>query len=467
MEHLLRSGLRVDRRGFIGVAGAAALLALGYVFKDHLSIPARSAELDAGQLISQALAAGETGIHLPAGPYSVSQNIIVDKPNVEIYGDGSSSTVLRLDDSVLQNVLSFQRADNFYVHDLEIDGNKQNQPYTPSGVKYAGSVDIHGIAAWNCSNGIIKNCHVHDCRVFGISLDLATNCKVLNNFVEDSDANGITVSNFGGGNGNVVEGNTVDGASDVGITGWDAIDYTVQNNIVKNVSLNTSPFAQNSHIGIMAEGAGNGTGCRRCTYNQNIVENIVGSGMSSAPGTRNNSSTNQNEEILFEGNTLRNCGRGIGVNHNVGFRAINNVIDGILDPNGWAISVGSDASEVYLEGNQIQGLPTGMQRVVQLFAPTGTFKNNVIYTNGNTAIWVKYPTGWNITGNSILGSTSTTTTSNNESTSTTTTSNNVPEFSAVGLLMVARSVPVQRPLPAHTLAKSQSLRLVGHTAGTQ
>ncbi|HKM77794.1 MAG TPA: hypothetical protein VJZ03_01860, partial [Candidatus Bathyarchaeia archaeon] len=49
---------------------------------------------DASQIIAQALANRQTKIHLPAGQYSVSAQILITKPNVEIYGDNSSSTVL-------------------------------------------------------------------------------------------------------------------------------------------------------------------------------------------------------------------------------------------------------------------------------------------------------------------------------------------------------------------------------------
>src|SRR5208282_6377602 len=64
---------------------------------------------DAYQIISKALAAGQTTIHLPAGNYSVSQRIVIDYPNVEIYGDGQHATILRLNDNVMQDILSFQQ----------------------------------------------------------------------------------------------------------------------------------------------------------------------------------------------------------------------------------------------------------------------------------------------------------------------------------------------------------------------
>jgi parallel beta-helix repeat protein len=357
---------------------------------------------DAYQIVSEGLAAGQTSIHLPTGNYSVSKRIVISRPNVEIYGDGQRATVLRLNDSLLQDVLSFERADFFHVHDLQLDGNRQNQIYTPPSTRYAGPVVINGIDAWNCSNGLIENCYIHDCRVFGISLGLCTNCQVLNNYVQNSDANGITISNKDGGEGCLVSGNVVDGASDVGITGWDAMNYTVQNNTVKNIIMNSSPFDQNSHVGIMAEGPGNGTGCKNCIYSGNIISNVLGAGMISAPASRQNDPKNQNQNILFDDNKISDCQSGIELDHNVGFTATNNVIDGIFDDTVGVIIVRDDCINVIIESNLIEGLPLFMKRaVVQLYSQTGAFENNTIYANGNQALYVKYPTGWTSTPNTI------------------------------------------------------------------
>jgi len=357
--------------------------------------------IDAYELITQALVAGERKVYLPSGNYSVSKSILVNMPNVEIYGDGKDATVLRLNDNVLADALYFQRgANGFYVHDLQLDGNKLNQLSFPGA---GGSININGIDAWNCSNGIVENCFIHDSRVFGIAFGLCSNCKVLNNLVQNSDANGITISNQHGGSGNLVQGNVVDGASDVGITGWDAVDYTVQQNIVKNVTLSTSPFGNNSHIGILAEGSPNGTGSKNCTYSENTVSNVLGSGMYSSPANATNSPSNQNEDIVFESNTIQNCGMGITVNHTIGFTGTSNLIDGITNVRGWAIQVGPDASSVVFTGNQLEGVPASMSgAVVQLGSPTGIFKNNTIYANGNDALYVKYKNGWVVSPNTIV-----------------------------------------------------------------
>src|SRR5208282_3140630 len=94
--------------------------------------------VDAYQLITQALDAGQTKIHLPAGNYQVSQQVNINNiANVEIYGDGQNATILTLNDNVYggsntnplpAHVLSFFESDGFHVHDLLIDGNAAGNP---------------------------------------------------------------------------------------------------------------------------------------------------------------------------------------------------------------------------------------------------------------------------------------------------------------------------------------------------
>jgi parallel beta-helix repeat protein len=324
---------------------------------------------DAFELIEQALDVGQTKIYLPAGNYSVSQRIsIANRTDVEIYGDGSASTILRLGDNVRQTVLSLDTVDGVYIHDLQIDGNRFNQPYSPPTPHYLGAVPISGIGAWNCSNILIEDCFIHDCRVFGVTHSKCTDCKVLNNSIQNCDANGVNIDNASGGSRTVVRGNTIDGASDVGITGSDAVDYTVENNLIRNILLDTSPFEQNTHIGLACESAA--SGCKNCNYSNNTIENVTG---------------------------------GIWVENTVGLTAIGNLICGIASPiNSHAINIEATVSGADIENNTITGIPAHMQwTIVQLSAPSGIFKNNVIYANGNLAIWPSNPPGWYLSGNQI------------------------------------------------------------------
>jgi parallel beta-helix repeat protein len=328
---------------------------------------------DAYQIITQALAVGDTKIHLPAGSYSVSNTIRITKPNVEIYGDGNATT-LRLNNNVLHDMFSFVTANNFHVHDLQIDGNRQNQPYTPPTPRYGGAVNISGIDAWNSSNGLVENCSIHDCRTFGILYSLCTSCQILTNTLQNCDANGVTIDNASGGSGCIVRGNTIDGASDVGITGSDAVNFLAEKNLVKNITMNTSPFEQNTNIGLACEG--DEAGCKNCSYVDNMIDNTL-------------------------------VGADIGYVNGLSFK--NNVINGIVDThNGFpgipfAINVDTKTVGVDIENNLIKGMPPHTTTpIVQLLSPGGgTFKNNTIYTNGgNLPIWAPNG-GWTIVGNKL------------------------------------------------------------------
>jgi len=399
--------LRLEMPEVYGDNLTSPALTAGYavVGDETSSYQTNTVEPDAYQIITKALAAKQNKIHLPAGNYSVSQPIVVlNRPNVEIYGDGEYSTILRLDDNVIQTMLSFSAANNFHVHDLQLDGNRLNQSYTPPYPKYGGPVNIGGISAWNSTNGLIENCFIHDVRALSIVYSLCDGGIIQNNYVENSDANGISVNNQNGGSGTLVQGNLVNGASDVGITGWDAVDLTVTKNTVQNVTMNTSPYEQNSHTGLSAEGAGNATGSKNCTYSENTITNCP-YGMYSAPANGNNSPLNQNRSIVFENNTISNCLSAITVNHNVGFTCKSNIMKSF--PNGaeWAIKILNDASSLDLEYNTIEGLPTSLQgypnAIIQLYPPSGKFINNTIYANKNKVLYVKNPAGWITTPNTI------------------------------------------------------------------
>ena len=331
---------------------------------------------DASQIIAQALANRQTKIHLPAGQYSVSAQILITKPNVEIYGDNSSSTVLRLNDNVLLDMFSFKSANNFYVHDLQIDGNRQNQPYTPPTPHYEEPVNISGIDAWNSSNGLIENCFIHDCRTFGILYSKCTACQIRKNYIQNCDANGITVDNASGGSGCTVNGNTIDGASDVGITGSDAVDYTVRNNVIKNIIMNSSPFEQNTNLGLCCEARA--AGCKNCTYQDNIISNIlVGAYIGNVQGLK------FNENII----------NAITYTHN----------NYTPYPVPFAINVDKTTSDVDIEDNIIENLPHKMQTpIVQLLSPSGIFKNNLIFANGGRIPIYVPNSGWKLIGNKIM-----------------------------------------------------------------
>jgi len=368
-------------------------------------IAIQQANVDAYQLITQALAAGQTGIHLPAGNYSVSQQVNINNiDNVEIYGDGQDDTILRLNDNVYggsnsspkpATVLSFVEADNFHVHDLQIDGNAAGNPFQGNP---ATAYAMDGILGWNSSNGLINNCLIHDCRFMGVQLEVGSNCIVQDNTILNSNANGISVSNAGNhGSGYQVLNNMVNGASDVGISVWEGVSALVHGNNVQNVTLNLSPYQQNTHVGILAEGQ---APCRNVIFSNNTVSNIS-SPITKYPGLGMGAGPDGSSNIQFLNNTFENVyqmARIVGAM--VDISVTGNTVNGTLSLTYPVLNVspsdkGTSPNNVSIEGNVFNGTPTGMVAyIISIISGSGKFINNTIYTNGNKALLVWHPTYW-------------------------------------------------------------------------
>ena len=365
------------------------------------SAPTQQTDPDAYQIITQALAAGQTKIHLPGGNYSVSQQVNINNtPNVEIFGDGQNATILRLNDNVYggsntnplpAHVLSFFESDGFHVHDLQIDGNAaanpvQEGPFSP----YA----MNGINTYQCSNGTVNNCLIHDARYYGISIEVGSNCIVINNTVLNSNSNGIVVSSASThGSGHQVINNLVNGASEVGISCWEANGALVQGNKVQNITLNNSPTGTNTHVGILAEGR---SPCINCTFSNNTVSNISSPSTPPYQGVGMGAGSNGSSNIQFLNNKFQNVYQmmrltggvtGITVRGNI-CRSPTAISDPIV-----GISAGTCApppcvhyapTGIDIEQNTIAAIPFGMTAfVVVINAGSGMFINNTIDMNGN------------------------------------------------------------------------------------
>jgi len=167
--------------------------------------------------------------------------------------------------------------------------------------------------------------------------------------------------------------------------------------------MNTSPYQQNTHIGIMAEGKLNGSGCKNCTYRGNVIDTVLGGGMESSPDNPTRSPANQNENIVFENNIAQNVGRGLSVNHTRGLIARNNIIQSLTDRTGWAVLVYPDAASIDIQGNQITGpQATMVGALIQLLGGTGVFIKNTIYTYGGQVMYVAQPSNWITSPNTII-----------------------------------------------------------------
>jgi parallel beta-helix repeat protein len=339
---------------------------------------------DATKVIQYAIGALRNGgrIKIEKGTYTLSSSIMsTGTSGIEIFGAGNS-TVLRLANSVNDKVIRLTSVKDWHIHDLQIDGNKANQAST--------SQSSHGISAWNCTNVIVERNYVHDCRTFGIAISDCADSQILNNYVKESGANGITIDNEGGGGGIVVQGNVVDGGSDVGITAWAGKDLLIADNQIMNIDNNDSPFGGNGHLGMMAEGTST-LGCTRVTYKGNTVTDCAGSGFSSCPGA-----TAVNTDIVVENNQINNCGRGVCIERTNGLLLKGNLID---TTNGKGIAVSSPATGVQIVGNKLYNIggPSGIEANINGLLIDG----NILKTLTKHGIVAWGFSDWVVTNNNI------------------------------------------------------------------
>jgi len=340
---------------------------------------------DAAHVIQYAINAMTSGgkIMLQAGTYLISTGLLSNGVNgIEMYGEGDS-TVLRLANTVNSPVLYLESVKDWYIHHMQIDGNKSSQSPT--------SKNSDGINAYLCSNLVLDSNYVHDCRTHGLRIGAGTDCKILNNRVLNSGANGITVANGDGGARTLVQGNTVNGASDVGISTWTGIDVTIANNTVMNVTANESPYALlgipgcNSHVGIMQEESS-----QRISVNNNYIQNCE-NGLSNAP-----SPGQLNTDVTWQGNQVYDCKRAMSVNNAARTSIISNQIARTMEK---GIYVDSQASAVQITGNGLQDI--GGNSAIEAAANGLLIDGNDIRRVAGDCIVAWGQGNWVVTGNNI------------------------------------------------------------------
>lgn len=355
---------------------------------------------DAATVINQALKPNARVLIL-AGTYVINSTIVGSGSQVELFGEGPA-TVLKLNNGANTQVISLQNANNWLIHDLQIDGNKANQSQTaaPKGSNSSGypALKCMGISIWSATNATIANCYIHDCRCNGINISASPSCSVTGCVITNCDANGITMDSSVVGTNCAVSNNTVDGASDVGITAWNGVRVTIKSNIVRNVNLNSSPYSENTHIGIMFEGT---TGCDSCTCNNNVIENCD-CALSTIPHS------GKNTNCIFDSNTASACGVGVYINDNDNITVNQNTFDGITNPNGFPMQIGQYTTGSIITGNTISNVVTTLKNaIIVLVAPSGVLTGNTIHTGGKLMAILqnplKLPGGpWTIQNNTIV-----------------------------------------------------------------
>lgn len=289
---------------------------------------------------------------------------------IELYGEGNS-TVLSAGTNMNGAVIGTLNVNNWYVHDLQVNGNRVAQSGSGGSAPY-----LVGIELYNSNNDVIERCYVHDSKTYGIQV-YGTADRILNNYVVNNNANGIIV--YGGSDYNV-EGNTVDGASDVGISvsGQDSTHFIngtiVSDNIVKNINLGVSPFGVNSGVGIYV--ADNAPAYGTIVSNNNIYN--VGYAIWIDSGAT---------DTIVEGNYIHSFTGHPAVElagAGVLFQA--NLVNGIASsPTSSALAIDySPATGVSVIGNQFLNIPGGGNSIVEFSNIAGLkFEGNLIYNSGS------------------------------------------------------------------------------------
>jgi hypothetical protein len=292
--------------------------------------------------------------------------------NIELYGEGNG-TILTLGTNVNGNVIGVE-ADTWYIHDLQINGNRANQNGEGASPEFNGIMMIG-------NRNTVQHVYEHDAKNAGIWV-WGNEEKILNNWVLNNNANGIQCDP---GTGSLVQGNTVNGASDVGISMSGGASAVISNalctdNTIENVNLGVSPYGGNTGVGIMVGDNGPVSGV---TVSDNVIINAAFAGINIDGGA----GPPTNKDVLVSGNAIYSTA---SYSILVGFTAGLVIQDNYMDFSaGSGINVGSASTDVMISGNQIQNAASTGDGIYVLAANTLISENHIegtqrpIYTDGS------------------------------------------------------------------------------------
>jgi parallel beta-helix repeat protein len=329
---------------------------------------------NAATVISSAINALVNGgkVFIRAGTYNIDAAITPKVNSIELFGEGTGS-ILRLANAANGGVLFLLNLSNWYIHDLTIDGNRANQSQiNDKNWTGKGAQACDGIHSGYTNNVIIESCFIHDCRTFGINAYRAANTRIHLCHLLNNDANGILLATCAN---SIVTENTVDGASDIGISSNSGSDDIIANNTVLNCNANTSPFSINSHFGIDIEGCEGGS--NTLTVEGNHIENCSNAGIASQP---NDPYTNT--ALSIKNNNIYSCQDGISLWNTAGCVVADNTIDS-ASRNGIRVNA-SNVTELQVTGNQISN--TGQSGIYN-HSDNATIVRNHILSSSKQGMW--------------------------------------------------------------------------------
>jgi len=209
--------------------------------------------------------------------------------NIELYGAGNSS-ILQLGTNANGAVIGGVNMNHWFIHDLQVNGNRAGQSDSGASPPY-----LICIFMYDSSNDLLEHLYIHDCKTYATQIGPGSGDDILDSQAANNAANGFMT--YGDSNG-VIEGNTVNGASDVGIdisgSGTTSTNMLCTGNWVYNVNLGVSPWGLNTGIGIMA-------GDNGPTQNVTISNNYI---QGARLGIDSDASPDANANITITGNTI-------------------------------------------------------------------------------------------------------------------------------------------------------------------
>jgi len=309
--------------------------------------------------------------------------------NIELYGEGNA-TILSAGTNLNAGIIGVYGVKNWYIHDLQIDGNRANQNN-----KGNGNTPLVGIDIFFGSNNVIEHCFVHDDKTYGIQAWDTGSLKILNNWIINNNANGILTS---GGSDILVQGNMVNGASDVGISMGGSKDQTAysltcEDNTVENVNLGISPFGTLTGVGIYIGDMGAVT---QATVIGNVVFDISDEGIFT-------SATFYNQDLTIANNVIYDSVVGLSIGKGSDTTITGNVISNIYSAtSGLAgVTISDTASTLTFSGNTIRDVTTPNGYGITDSSPNSVIEDNIIDGTQKFGITAYNANGITISGNRL------------------------------------------------------------------
>lgn len=135
-------------------------------------------------------------VFFPRGTYIIGAPLVV-RGDIELCGAGPGVSIIKLAANAQSDMMinfaalnSGAPADeNISIRNLELDGNKQNNPrksLNPGASQLQGSWDQAGIHWKRVSRSRIVNCYIHDCAWSGIQMSAGRDNQILNTRSDDN-----------------------------------------------------------------------------------------------------------------------------------------------------------------------------------------------------------------------------------------------------------------------------------------